>query len=36
LAQRIIALHKGTIFVVSDPNNGTRFTVELPAIKIFN
>ena len=36
LAQRIISLHKGTIFVVSDPINGTRFTVELPAIKIFN
>lgn len=36
LAQRIISLHKGTIFVVSDPVNGTRFTVELPAIKIFN
>jgi len=36
LAQRIIALHKGTIFVVSDATNGTRFTVELPAIKIFN
>jgi two-component system sensor histidine kinase ArlS len=36
LAQRIIALHKGTIYVVSDVANGTRFTVELPAIKIFN
>jgi signal transduction histidine kinase len=36
LAQRIIALHKGTIFVVSDATNGTKFTVELPAIKIFN
>src|SRR5260221_2722269 len=36
LAQRIIALHKGTIYVVSDPANGTRFTVELPSIKIFN
>jgi signal transduction histidine kinase len=36
LAQRIIALHKGTIYVVSDTTNGTKFTVELPAIKIFN
>ncbi|WP_431213143.1 ATP-binding protein [Puia sp. P3] len=36
LAQRIIALHKGTIYVLSDTVNGTRFTVELPAIKIFN
>lgn len=36
LAQRIIALHKGTIYVVSDKVNGTRFTIELPAIKIFN
>jgi signal transduction histidine kinase len=36
LAQRIIALHKGTIYVSSDMVNGTRFTVELPAIKIFN
>jgi len=36
LAQRIIALHKGTIFVLSDETNGTRFTVEMPAIKIFN
>jgi signal transduction histidine kinase len=36
LAQRIIALHKGTIYVLSDADNGTRFTVELPAIKIFN
>jgi two-component system, OmpR family, sensor histidine kinase ArlS len=36
LAQRIIALHKGTIAVVSDEHHGTRFTVELPAIKIFN
>jgi signal transduction histidine kinase len=36
LAQRIIALHKGTIFVLSDENSGTRFTVEMPAIKIFN
>ncbi len=36
LAQRIISLHKGTIYVASDKVNGTRFTVELPAIKIFN
>lgn len=36
LAQRIIALHKGTIYVTSDPANGTNFTIELPAIKIFN
>ena len=36
LAQRIIALHKGTIYVTSDPANGTSFTIELPAIKIFN
>ncbi|MBS1605266.1 MAG: HAMP domain-containing histidine kinase [Bacteroidetes bacterium] len=36
LAQRIIALHKGTIFVLSDATSGTRFTVEMPAIKIFN
>lgn len=36
LAQRIIALHKGTIYVTSDLANGTRFTVELPSIKIFN
>jgi two-component system sensor histidine kinase ArlS len=36
LAQRIISLHKGTILVHSDPGNGTRFTIELPAIKIFN
>jgi two-component system sensor histidine kinase ArlS len=36
LAQRIIALHKGTIAVRSDNHNGTSFTVELPAIKIFN
>jgi two-component system, OmpR family, sensor histidine kinase ArlS len=36
LAQRIIALHKGSIAVASDANNGTRFTIELPAIKIFN
>jgi signal transduction histidine kinase len=36
LAQRIMGLHKGTILVQSDPVNGTRFTIELPAIKIFN
>ena len=36
LAQRIIALHKGTIYVTSDAINGTNFTIELPAIKIFN
>lgn len=36
LAQRIIALQKGTIYVLSDAANGTRFTVEMPAIKIFN
>jgi len=36
LAQRIIALHKGTIYVTSDSANGTNFTIELPAIKIFN
>jgi two-component system, OmpR family, sensor histidine kinase ArlS len=36
LAQRIISLHKGTILVQSDAGNGTCFTIELPAIKIFN
>ncbi|HEV9036703.1 MAG TPA: HAMP domain-containing sensor histidine kinase [Puia sp.] len=36
MAQRIIALHKGTIHVASDEANGTHFTIELPAIKIFN
>jgi two-component system sensor histidine kinase ArlS len=36
LAQRIISLHKGTILVQSDQAKGTRFTIELPAIKIFN
>ncbi|MBS1665709.1 MAG: HAMP domain-containing histidine kinase [Bacteroidetes bacterium] len=36
LAQRIVSLHKGTIYVTSDTTNGTKFTVELPAIKIFN
>jgi signal transduction histidine kinase len=36
MAERIIALHKGFIHVTSDPENGTSFTIELPAIKIFN
>jgi signal transduction histidine kinase len=36
MAERIIALHKGHIHVVSDATNGTVFTIELPAIKIFN
>ncbi|HEY4111385.1 HAMP domain-containing sensor histidine kinase [Puia sp.] len=36
MAERIIALHKGIIHVVSDKSNGTVFTIELPAIKIFN
>jgi two-component system, OmpR family, sensor histidine kinase ArlS len=36
LAERIISLHKGTIIVQSDSAIGTRFTIELPAIKIFN
>jgi two-component system sensor histidine kinase ArlS len=36
LAQRIVALHKGTIRVQSDMNTGTNFTIELPSIKIFN
>jgi signal transduction histidine kinase len=36
LAQRIIALHKGTILVESDLDRGTNFTIELPSIKIFN
>ncbi|HET6254512.1 MAG TPA: HAMP domain-containing sensor histidine kinase [Puia sp.] len=36
LAQRIISLHKGIIHVQSDPQKGTCFTIELPAIKIFN
>jgi len=36
LAERIISLHKGSILVQSDPANGTCFTIELPAIKIFN
>ena len=36
LAQRIISLHKGTILVQSDRDSGTLFTIELPAIKIFN
>ena len=36
MAQRIIALHKGTIHVTSNEAIGTNFTIELPAIKIFN
>jgi len=36
LAQRIVALHKGTILVESDTIRGTNFTVQLPSIKIFN
>jgi signal transduction histidine kinase len=36
LAERIIAIHKGSILVESDINRGTNFTIELPAIKIFN
>jgi signal transduction histidine kinase len=36
LAQRIVALHKGSIRVQSDITSGTNFTIELPAIKIFN
>lgn len=32
LTQKIIALHKGTIAVVSKQNQGTTFTVELPPI----
>jgi signal transduction histidine kinase len=36
LAQRIVSLHKGNIRVESDINKGTDFTIELPAIKIFN
>jgi two-component system sensor histidine kinase ArlS len=36
LAQRIVAIHKGSILVKSDETTGTSFTVELPAIKIFN
>jgi signal transduction histidine kinase len=36
MAQRIIALHKGVIHVTSDKASGTNFTIELPAIKIFN
>ncbi|WP_188935209.1 HAMP domain-containing sensor histidine kinase [Puia dinghuensis] len=36
MAERIIALHKGTIHVTSDEASGTNFTIELPAIKIFN
>jgi two-component system sensor histidine kinase ArlS len=36
MAQRIVAIHKGTIHVASDKSHGTNFTIELPAIKIFN
>jgi len=36
LAQRIVALHKGTIAVESDARRGNAFTVQLPSIKIFN
>jgi signal transduction histidine kinase len=36
LAQRIVAIHKGSILVKSDAATGTSFTIELPAIKIFN
>ena len=37
LAQRIIALHKGTILVQSDRGHTVpAFSIELPAIKIFN
>jgi signal transduction histidine kinase len=36
LAQRIVALHKGTIAVESDIRRGNAFTVQLPSIKIFN
>lgn len=36
LAERIIAIHKGTILVESDLDRGTNFTIELPSIKIFN
>lgn len=36
LAQRIVALHKGTIHVQSDISHGTEFTIHLPSIKIFN
>ncbi|HMH24828.1 MAG TPA: ATP-binding protein [Puia sp.] len=36
LAQRIIAIHKGSIQVSSHISTGTNFTIELPAIKIFN
>jgi len=36
LAQRIAGLHKGAIRVTSDMITGTDFTMELPAIKIFN
>lgn len=36
MAQRIVALHKGSIHVTSNENSGNNFTIELPAIKIFN
>src|SRR5882724_1018923 len=36
LAQRIVAIHKGSIQVSSHISTGTNFTLELPAIKIFN
>jgi len=36
LAQRIVAIHKGSIQVSSHISTGTNFTIELPAIKIFN
>lgn len=35
LARRIIALHKGTIIVRSNPHTGTDFIVTLPSLKIF-
>ena len=35
LAKRIIALHKGTIEVTSDPETGTVFTISLPSIVAF-
>ena len=33
LTQKIVGLHKGTIFVTSTQNLGTTFTVKLPAIE---
>ncbi|MBP1910720.1 ATP-binding protein [Methanolobus bombayensis] len=33
LAQKIIELHKGTIWVESEIGNGTTFTVQLPLNK---